>query len=125
MNRIGLVVAVVGLAGCAVPAPTISTGITGFVTQHNDVGPSSTMALGNFQIDAFAVPAVGGLGSPIATTKSDAQGFYELGLSPGPIVVCSSFKRCVRVVVPSTRPLDLHYSFSNGPGWSSGTTFSQ
>jgi hypothetical protein len=125
--------AVLGVLGCG-PAEvgavderkvstfaTVKTGLQGLVTELDDVGLTQPKDLANFQVDVFEVPPSTTLGPVFASTHTNADGFYELALAPADYVVCTAFKRCVRVTVPKGDPLRLDYYFSVGPGWSGGT----
>lgn len=99
---------------------TIRRGLYGQVTSLDDIGEHLPEYLQRFGIDVFQVPGGTELGSPVAHTASAERGFYEIELPPSDYVVCSSFRRCVRVALgDELRRLD--YEFSVGPGWSAGT----
>ncbi len=101
---------------------TIRTGIYGQVTSVNDVGDTDSDYVRDFGVDVFQVPAATELGAPIAHTASAGRGFYQLEIEPADYVVCSAFRRCVRITV-GDQPLRLDYEISVGPGWSTGTTW--
>jgi hypothetical protein len=107
-------------AACRSRAPSIADGVFGCVTSTGDVGDTSTHALPDFEVQAFAAKPSGDSNDgavPEATSTSDADGFYEMRLAAGHHWICTSFRRCTeRDLATGTRRLD--YSFSVGPGWS-------
>lgn len=69
----------------------------------------------------YDVPSGTVLGAPTASTVSESSiGFYEIALSNGDHVACTSYERCVAVTVSEGQRLRLDYEYSVGPGWSSG-----
>lgn len=111
-----------GIDGRVEDLVTIRKGLYGQVTSVDDVGEPQPEYLPGFGIDVFPVPDGTELGSPIAHAASVSRGFYEIELSPSEYVVCSSFRRCVRLALGD----ELHrldYEFSVGPGWSAGTSW--
>jgi hypothetical protein len=98
-------------------------GIHGCITHSDDVGnpPSPTGPYSGFPVEVFLSEPPGtpedGL-APFAQTKSDAEGFYELGLSSGTYWLCTSFRRCAEVTIPPGTNVAFDYDFGLGPGWS-------
>jgi hypothetical protein len=112
-----------GTQSCRTRAPAHAEGIYGCVTQSNDVGdpPPPTSPLPGFSVEVFLSepPSTTGDGlAPFAKTTSDSEGYYEIELSPGDYWVCTSFRRCTKIVVPAGKPLAVDYDFGLGPGWS-------
>jgi hypothetical protein len=110
-------------ADCLNVVPTVSTGIYGCVTQTNDVGTGGEVdpkVLPGFSVQVFQeqpppTPDDGLL--PLAVTKSDGLGFFELRLAPGSYWLCTSFRRCSAVAVVASTPLRANYDFGEGSGW--------
>jgi len=107
---------------------TIQQGVYGITTSQDDVGDNPVLPMGDFAILVYgdAPPlSVGPNGAPIvppplAETRSDESGFYQLELDAGRYVFCTSFLRCVWLDVPAGRPVRLDYEYSVGSGWSQG-----
>jgi len=126
------------LAGCSGPATsianpddhvTIQQGVYGSTTHHDDVGDHPETSLPNFAVlvfdhlparDAAATAPTFTTEKPLAETKSDASGFYQIALEPKKYVFCSTFGRCVSLEIRAHERKRLDYSFSVGPGWSTG-----
>jgi hypothetical protein len=133
-----LLVGVIAATGCGSSQPalpdadklvTIEQGVYGITTSQNDVGSDNpVLPIGGFSIlvydyvpplslDPSSPPVVP---PPLAETRSDQSGFYQLALDAGRYVFCTSFLRCVWLDVPANQPTRLDYYFSVGPGWSQG-----
>ncbi|MCP3064958.1 carboxypeptidase regulatory-like domain-containing protein [Myxococcus sp. K38C18041901] len=54
---------------------------------------------------------------PVASVRSDDDGFYEVELAAGDHVICTSFERCTDFRVEPEQTVRLDYAMSVGPGW--------
>jgi len=109
------------VAACRARQSTQLEGVHGCITASNDVGNPSVEPLSDFPVEIFesAPPPTPGDGStPFAQARSDAVGFYEIGLPAGTHQICTSFRRCAELTVPSASNVALDYDFGVGPGWS-------
>jgi len=111
------------IRACRARTSEQSSGIHGCITHSDDVGtpPAAAGPYCGFPVEVFlseppATPEA--TLTPFAQAESDSEGFYDLGLSPGTFWICTSFRRCTEVSIPSRTNLALDYDFGPGPGWS-------
>lgn len=98
---------------------TISQGIYGQTTSHDDVGYNPIVVNSDFTVLAYTSQPPENLNGaePFASDISDERGFYELALEPGEYWICTAFGRCIQLTL-GTELLRLDYEFGVGPGWS-------
>ena len=111
------------IAACRARSPVQTEGVYGCVTQSNDVGnpPPPASPYASFPVEIFQSeppPTPDDGLTPFAQTISDTYGYYEVGLAPGTYWICTSFRRCSKLVVPTGTCVALDYDFGVGPGWS-------
>lgn len=98
---------------------TISQGVYGQTTSHDDVGYNPVVVNSHFTVLAYTSQPPQNMedAEPYASDISNERGFYELGLEPGVYWICTTFGRCVELDL-GTELLRLDYEFGVGPGWS-------
>ncbi len=106
-----------GVDVCREKSASISTGVAGCVTERDDSTASPATIKANFGVRVFDVEPNDST-APLASTKSDAHGFYELALTPGHYWLCTDFLRCTQQDVQASAVNRVNYEFSAGPGWS-------
>ncbi len=106
-----------GVDVCRQKSATVTTGIAGCVTEQDDSGASVATVKTDFGVQVFDVEPNDST-SAIASTKSDAHGFYEVALTPGHYWLCTDFRRCTQQDVQANTVNRVNYEFSAAPGWS-------
>ena len=98
---------------------TVSQGIYGQTTSHDDIGYNPVVVNSDFTVLAYTSEPPQNLdgAQPFASDVSDERGFYELSLQPGEYWICTTFGRCIQLDL-GTELLRLDYEFGAGPGWS-------
>jgi hypothetical protein len=106
---------------------TIQQGVYGITTSQDDTGSDNpVLPMRGFSILVYeeVPPLVIGqdglfvVPPPLAETRSDESGFYQLELDAGRYVICTSFLRCVWLDVPTNQRVRLDYEYSSS--WSQG-----
>ncbi len=106
-----------GVETCRQRSSALETGVAGCTTTRSDVGPGPVQVAPNFEVQVFERAVTEGA-SPLFTTKSDDDGFYELAVPAGAYRLCASSDRCVELDVASAQVVRMNYQHSRGPGWS-------
>ncbi len=100
---------------------SITQGVYGLTTSHNDVGDNPIEIISGFDVDIFYEQPTTDLEedvTPLVSIKSNGEGLYEEELESGEYCICTSFRRCAPVVIHENELLRLDYESSVGPGWS-------
>ncbi len=95
---------------------TISQGVFGQTTRHDDVG-SNPVEYHQMDLVVFAAPRAQGV-EPVARVTSGERGFYEVELAAGDFEICTTFDRCAQFSIGEGERARLDYEFGAGPGWS-------
>ena len=107
---------------CLELKPGTASGVYGCATSINDVGRDrKPQVLADFGVQVFAEepPRTPNDGlTPLASTKSNSLGFYELALAPGSYSLCTTDRSCTAIEIRANEPLRKNYLSSfGGAGW--------
>ncbi|MDO6526629.1 hypothetical protein [Motilimonas sp. 1_MG-2023] len=100
---------------------SITQGVFGAITSHDDIGDNHVEFASGFNIDIFYDQPSMDLNeavTPLVSIQSDEKGFYEHELETGEYCICTRFRRCAPIVIHENEMLRLDYELSTGPGWS-------